>query len=51
MGVCQPGSGLADALARLADWQRAGRTQSLLSEYEQAEPAPVGDEPPDGVAP
>src|SRR5262245_56837843 len=36
--------------AATADWLRAGRTQSLLSESEQAGPAAGADEPGDGVA-
>jgi hypothetical protein len=37
--------------AAAADWQRAERAQSLLSELDQAEPAPDSDEPRDGAAP
>ena len=37
--------------AAAADLQRAERTQSLLSQSEQAGPAPASDEPREGVAP
>ena len=37
--------------AAVADWQRAARAQSLLSESERAQPAPVSDEPRDSLAP
>jgi hypothetical protein len=37
--------------AAAADWQRAARAQSLLSESERALPAPVSDEPRDSLAP
>jgi hypothetical protein len=37
--------------AAVADWQRAERAQSLLSEPERAGPAAVSDKPGDGVAP
>ena len=37
--------------AAVADWHRAERTRSLLSEPEQAGPAGGSDEPGDGVAP
>jgi ANTAR domain-containing protein len=37
--------------AAAADWQRAERTQSFLSEPDQAGPAAVSDEPGDGVIP
>lgn len=37
--------------AAIADWQRAERTRSLLSETERAWPAAVRDDPPDGMAP
>ena len=37
--------------AAAADWQRAERAQSLLSESEQAGPADVCDEPREGEAP
>jgi hypothetical protein len=36
--------------AAAADWQRAERVQSLLSDYEQVGLAPVSDEPRDGLA-
>ena len=35
--------------AAAADWQRAGRVESLLSGHEQAGPAPISSEPRDGV--
>ena len=36
--------------AAAADWQRAERVQSLLSDHEQVGLAPVSDEPRDGLA-
>ncbi len=36
--------------AAAADRQRAERAQALISDHEQAGPAPVADEPQDGVA-
>src|SRR5215472_8359055 len=36
--------------AAAADWQRAERVQSLLSNHEPAGPAPISDERRDGVA-
>ena len=36
--------------AAVADWQRAERVQSLLSNREQVEPAPVTDAPRGGMA-
>ncbi len=36
--------------AAAADWQRAQRALSLLSDFERAGPSPASDEPGDGVA-